>query len=85
MNIPNYIYYYQVPTVNNLKTVTVLSKTPDKNYNNYGISYTTKNVVNYVQGNSSHSYVSTKKRYYLPRGRINAHINRNNNYNIKYY
>ena len=85
INIPNYTYYYQVPIVNNLKTVAVLSKTPDKNYNNYGYSYTLKNVVNYVQGNSSHSYDSTKKRYYLPRGRVNAHINRNNNYNIKYY
>ena len=81
----NYVYYNQVPIVNTINTIGLISKTPVKNYANLQYLYPTKKIVNYTPNNTSHSYDSTPKRYYYAKGKLNNINKRNNNIYRKFY
>ena len=81
----NYVYYNQVPIVNTINTIGLISKTPVKNYANLQYLYPTKKIVNYTPNNISHSYDSTHKRYYYAKGKLNNINKRNNNIYRKFY
>ena len=81
----NYLFYKQVPIVNNRNTVGTISLTPNKYYNNLSQLYATNNYANYRQTNLPHSFDCAQKKYYLPRNNIKNYNKNNRNHMKNYY